>query len=114
MSTIIWHNPRCSKSRQTLQLLQNRGYEPKVVNYLKTPPTREEIEAVIKMLGIEPKALLRKTESIYSELDLAQKKDNEVLIDAMFHNPVLIERPIVIANDKAAIGRPPETILSIL
>jgi arsenate reductase len=114
MSVTIWHNPRCSKSRQTLELLHNRGYEPTVINYLKTPPTREQIEATIKMLNIEPKALLRKTEAIYREMDLSKVKDNDAIIDAMFHNPVLIERPIVIANGKAAIGRPAENILSIL
>lgn len=114
MSVIIWHNPRCAKSRQTLALLTNRGLDPKVREYLKNPPEPEVIKAVLTMLGISPRDLMRKSESIYRELDLADEQSNEALISAMFHHPILIERPVVIHGDKAAIGRPPENVLEIL
>ena len=110
----IWHNPRCSKSRQTLQLLRDRGYEPKEVDYQKNPPSIEEINEVLKMLDITPRQLMRTGQDIYSELNLGQEKDATLLVRAMFHHPILIERPVVINGDKASLGRPPEAVLAIL
>lgn len=111
----IYHNPRCSKSRETLKLLKDRGIEPVVVEYLKTPPSAAELEDILAKLGLEPRQLLRKKEAPYAELNLADPGlDRAALIDAMVRHPVLIERPIVLAQDKAAIGRPPESVLSIL
>ena len=114
MSVTIYHNPRCSKSRQTLALLQDKGIEPEIVEYLKTPPSADEIAAILKKLGIEPRALMRTKEAPYKELGLADVSDDKALIEAMAENPVLIERPIVIKGAKAALGRPPEQVLEIL
>ena len=115
MSVVIYHNPRCSKSRQTLELLQSKGVEPEIREYLKTPPSVAEIEELLGQLGMEPVGLMRRTEAPFKELGLGDGlKSREVLIQAMHENPVLIERPIVIANGKAAIGRPPEDVLKIL
>ena len=111
---VIWHNPACSKSRQTLQLLRDRGFQPVEINYQKSPPSPEEIAAVLKKLDLKPRELMRKGQSIYKELNLKDENDDSKLIDAMFHYPILIERPVVIHGDKAAIGRPPESVLSIL
>jgi arsenate reductase (glutaredoxin) len=111
----IFHNPRCSKSRQTLALLEQQNIEAEIIEYLKTPPTIVQLEDIITMLNIEPRALLRKGESLYKELDLADLTlSNEQLLQAMCENPKLIERPIVINNGKAKIGRPPESVLAIL
>lgn len=115
MEVVIYHNPRCSKSRATLQLLRDRGIEPKVVEYLKTPPSRETLESILAALGKEPRELMRKNEKLYQELGLDDPSlDREALIEAMLENPILIERPIVVAADKAAIGRPPDKVLEIL
>ncbi len=115
MTIAIYHNPRCSKSRQTLELLRNQGIEPTIIEYLKTPPSIDELKAVIKALGIAPRDLLRKGEAIYKELGLHDSNpSDEALIQAMVTHPVLIERPIVIRGDKAAIGRPPESVLTLL
>jgi arsenate reductase len=115
MSVEIFHNPRCSKSRQTLQLLQEKGIEPDVVEYLNTPPDRNTLEKVLKMLGMEPRDLMRKKEAEYKENGLDNPDlTRDQLIDAMIAHPKLIERPIVIKNGKAAIGRPPERVLDIL
>jgi len=115
MTVTIYHNPRCSKSRQTLALLEAKGIEPKVVEYLKAPPSATELDAILAKLGKEPRDLMRKKEPPYAALDLADaSKSRAALIKAMVENPVLIERPIVLANDKAAIGRPPEDVLAIL
>jgi len=115
MTVTIFHNPRCSKSRQTLALLQEKGIEPQVVEYLKTPPSAAELDGILVKLGKEPRDLMRKKEPPYAALSLADAgKSRSDLIDAMVENPVLIERPIVLANDKAAIGRPPEDVLAIL
>ncbi len=115
MSVMIYHNPRCSKSRQTLQLLQEQGVEPEVVEYLKTPPSKTRIKQLLKMLGLEPRQLMRTKEAEYKEQGLNDDSlTKEQLIDAMVETPKLIERPIVVNGDKAAIGRPPEAVLDIL
>jgi arsenate reductase (glutaredoxin) len=115
MSVVIYHNPRCSKSRQTLELLRQRGIEPTVIEYLKAPPTAGELEDILHRLGIEPRALMRRSEAAYREAGLDNPDlDRTALIAAMVADPVLIERPIVLADGKAAIGRPPENVLAIL
>jgi arsenate reductase (glutaredoxin) len=115
MTVKIFHNPRCTKSRQTLQLLKDRGIEPEVVEYLKAPPSAAELADILDKLGIEPRDLMRKQEAEYKANGLdSSALDKQSLIDGMVSHPILIERPIVVANDKAAIGRPPENVLSIL
>tara|TARA_B100000929_G_C15451253_1_gene401256 strand:+ start:40 stop:387 length:348 start_codon:yes stop_codon:yes gene_type:complete len=115
MTVKIYHNPRCTKSRQTLALLTDRGIEPEVVEYLKTPPTKTELSKVLSMLGIEARALMREREAEYKDqgLDNPDLTDTD-LINAMIEHPILIERPIVVTKTKAAIGRPPENVLDIL
>lgn len=115
MTVTIYHNPRCSKSRQTLGLIEEKGVKPKIVEYLKEPPSATELKRILKMLGMKPRDLMRKGESVYDELGLKDKdlKDDE-LIALMVKHPILIERPIVIVGDKVAIGRPPESVLKIL
>ena len=110
----IWHNPRCSKSRQALKLLEEQGVAPQVVKYLDTPPTKEEIKALLKMLGISARELMRTKEAIYKELGLKDVEEEEKLIEAMAAHPKLIERPIVIKGDKAVVGRPPEKVFEIV
>lgn len=112
---LIYHNPRCSKSRQTLALLGEQGVEPQVVEYLKTPPDRPTLERILQLLNLEPRALLRTKEPEYQALGLDDPNlDREGLIEAMLSHPKLIERPIVIHGNRAAIGRPPEKVLEIL
>ncbi len=112
---VIYHNPRCSKSRQTLQLLEARGIEPEVVKYLENPPSAEELARILDLLGMEPRELMRRKEKEYRELGLDDPAlTREQLIEAMVQHPRLIERPIVLANGKAALGRPPERVLDIL
>lgn len=110
----IWHNPRCGKSRDALALLEEEGIKPEVVKYLNTPPTKEELVEVLKMLGISARALMRTKEAIYKELHLKEESDEDKLIEAMVKNPKLIERPIVISEGKAAIGRPIENIVALI
>jgi arsenate reductase len=112
----ILHNPRCSKSRQTLQLLQEKGFEPQIIEYLKTPVSADELTDIISQLGFtSARQLMRKGEDAYKEQNLANPSLSEgSLITAMLDNPKLIERPIVINKGKAAIGRPPESVLDIL
>jgi arsenate reductase len=115
MTPTIYHNPRCSKSRATLALLEARGLKPKIVEYLKTPPSAAELKAILRKLGLKPRELLRTSEPLYAELGLKTRKlDDEALVALMVANPILIERPIVVAGGKAAIGRPPESVLAIL
>jgi arsenate reductase len=115
MSVTIWHNPRCSKSRQTLALIEGRGIRPQVVEYLKQPPSREDIARVVTLLAIAPIELMRRGETVYKELEIGVRPlGDDELIAAMAANPVLIERPVVIANGRAALGRPPENVLNIL
>ena len=110
----IYHNPRCSKSRQTLALLEERGIDPNVVLYLEQPPTAAELRDILDALNLEPRALMRKGESAYKEQALASVEDADALIVAMVSTPILIERPIVVNGPKAALGRPPENVLEIL
>lgn len=110
----IWHNPRCSKSRNAVTLLEEKGIEADVVKYLDTPPTKEELVAVLKMLGLSARELMRTKEDIYKELNLKEETDEDKLIDAMVENPKLIERPVVIKDGKAVIGRPIEKIIDLL
>ncbi|MGP0566672.1 MULTISPECIES: arsenate reductase (glutaredoxin) [unclassified Nitrospina] len=115
MAVTIYHNPKCSKSRATLELLKEKGVEPQVIEYLKTPPPADELKNILGKLGLSPRELMRKKEDEYGELNLDNPglTDDE-LIQAMAQNPILIERPIVLANGKAALGRPPEQVLDIL
>jgi arsenate reductase len=111
----MWHNPRCSKSRQTLQLIRDRGIEPTIVEYLKEPPTVAELTHALADLGMRPRELMRKKEAPYTELGLDDESLSETaLVEAMAANPILIERPIVFADGRAAIGRPPENVLPLL
>lgn len=113
--TIIYHNPRCSKSRQTLALLEERDVRPEVIEYVKTPPSVETLSDIISKLGISARQLLRKGEAEYKDLNLADESLTEQqIIQAMCDYPKLIERPIVIHNGHARIGRPPESVLEIL
>ena len=115
MPVSIYHTPRCSKSRQTLQLLQDKGIEPQIIKYLETPPDHDTLVRILDMLGIGPRDLMRKKEKEYQDNDLGNPDlGREQLIDALVAHPRLIERPIVITNNKAALGRPPEQVLDIL
>jgi arsenate reductase len=111
----IYHNPRCSKSRQTLALLEEKGIAPKIVAYLREPPSAAELKRVLKKLGLRPRDIIRKGKARYAELGLKDKDLNDdELLALMVKNPILIERPIVVSGDKAAIGRPPEAVLKIV
>jgi arsenate reductase (glutaredoxin) len=115
MSVTIYHNPKCSKSRQTLELLSAKGITPTIIEYIKNPPTVEKLKEILSQLGIMPRDLMRKKEDIYKELELGiVSLSDKDLIDLMVEHPILIERPIVIANGKAVLGRPPEQVLDIL
>tara|TARA_R100000005_G_scaffold96715_1_gene86592 strand:+ start:12675 stop:13022 length:348 start_codon:yes stop_codon:yes gene_type:complete len=115
MSVEIFHNPRCSKSRQTLALLQEKGIDPTITEYLVTPPSKERLQEVLNLLDMKPRELMRKGEAEYKENNLADASLSDAdLIQAMADHPKLIERPIVFANGKARIGRPPESVLEIL
>lgn len=115
MTAKIYHNPRCSKSRQTLALLSENEMDVEIIEYLKTPPNKKELTEIIKMLGIKPRDLLRKGEKEYKEAGLNNMElTDKQIIDAMLEHPKLIERPIVIKNGQARIGRPPELILEIV
>ena len=115
MTVKIFHNPRCSKSRQTLQILRDNGVEPEIVEYLKTPPDRQTLEQVLDMLGMEPRDLMRRKETEYKANGLDDPKlSRDQLIDGMLAHPRLIERPIVIKGRKARLGRPPEQVLEIV
>ncbi|WP_422025785.1 arsenate reductase (glutaredoxin) [Pyruvatibacter mobilis] len=115
MSVRIYHNPRCSKSRATLALLEENGHAPEVVEYLKTPPTEDELRQVLAALGLGPRDVIRTGETAYKDNNLADESlSDDQLIAAMVADPILIERPIVVSGGKAKIGRPPEGVLDIL
>lgn len=115
MSLTIYHNPRCSKSRQTLGLIEAAGQAPKIVLYLETAPSVDEIKSLLGKLGFDdPRELMRRGEGIYKELDLKSETNPEVLIQAMAKHPKLIERPIVVKGNQAVLGRPPESALALL
>jgi arsenate reductase len=113
MTARILHNPKCSTSRKTLELLRDNGIEPEIVLYLKTPPTRAELAALIADAGIPVREAVRKRESLYTELGLADASDDE-LLDAMAQHPILIERPLVVTERGVRLGRPPERVREIL
>ncbi|HKQ67880.1 MAG TPA: arsenate reductase (glutaredoxin) [Polyangiaceae bacterium] len=115
MTVTIYHNPRCGKSRATLALIEARGIKPKIVDYLKTPPSAAELKAILHKLGLAPRDILRTGEPLYAELGLKTRElEDDALIALMVKNPILIERPIVVSGSKAAVGRPPENVLAIL
>ncbi|HGJ5857309.1 arsenate reductase (glutaredoxin) [Arsenophonus nasoniae] len=108
----IYHNPRCSKSRQTLQLLEDMGVKPRIIEYLKTPPSTNSLKTLLLQLGFtEPRQLMRRNETIYQTLNLSDHSlSDDMLLQAMHDNPILIERPIVVVNGHAQLGRPPELV----
>ncbi len=115
MKVRIFHNPRCSKSRETLQLLIEQGIQPEIIEYLKTPPSFAELEQILDKLNFQPRELMRTQEPEYVQLNLKDASlSREVLINSMMTHPKLIERPIVLTEDKAVIGRPPSAVLSLL
>lgn len=115
MSLTIFHNPRCSKSREALRLIEERGLTPEIVRYLEEPPDAATLDALLRNLGLEPRDLMRRKEPEYADLGLADPGlSRDALIAAMVEHPRLIERPIVIKDGKAVLGRPPERILEIL
>jgi arsenate reductase len=111
--TVIYHNPRCSTSRKTLELLRDNGIEPEVVEYLKTPPSRAELSRMIRAAGIDVRAAVRKREALYAELDLADASDDR-LLDAMAEHPILIERPFVVTPKGTRLARPVDTVREVL
>lgn len=115
MSLVIYHNPRCSKSRQTLALLRERGLEPEIVLYLESPPSEAELEELLDKLGMPARDLMRRKEAPYRELGLDDPSLTRAeLVAAMASHPILIERPVVVSGTRAALGRPPERVLEIL
>lgn len=109
----LYHNPRCSKSRQALALLQDKGVEPEVVEYLKTPPSRAELAAIVKKLGVKPEAIVRTGEDVYKSKYKGKAMTDAQWLDALAADPILIERPIAVKGDKAVMGRPPENVLKL-
>ena len=115
MEITIYHNPRCSKSRQTLSLLHDNGIQPIVVEYLKQPPSHQQLDSILRGLELQPRELMRKNEAEYKEHNLADDSlSRDHLIEIMIKYPRLIERPIVVAGDQIIIGRPPEAVLTII
>ena len=113
--TTIYHNPQCSKSRQSLQLLRDQGINPTVIQYIDTPPDMKTLKELLTLLNLKPIELVRQKEALFSELRLAEKRDNDqAILQAMLDHPKLIERPIIIHNGKATIGRPPKKVLDLL
>ena len=113
MAVTMYHNPRCNTSRRTLALLRDRGVEPEIIEYLKTPPSAPELKEILGQLGLPAARLLRKKEAATAGID-PKALSEDALIAAMVDNPIVIERPIVISGGKAALGRPPEAVLSVL
>ena len=115
MTIILYHNPKCSTSRRTLALLESKGIHPTIIEYLKTPPSKTQLRKILHSLGLEPRELMRKKEAEYKDAQLDNPRlTRDALITAMVANPKLIERPIVVNGERAAIGRPPENVLQIL
>lgn len=115
MATLtIYHNPRCTKSREALALLQQRGLTPRIVEYLQTPPSAAELKGILRKLGMPAQQLVRKAEQTYKTKYAARALTEDQWIEAMAADPILIERPIVISGDRAVIGRPPENVLKLL
>lgn len=115
MKITLYHNPRCGKSRAALALLKERGVEPEIVEYLKTPPSASELKRILALLGLKPRELMRRKEAAYAGNGLADATlSDDALIAAMVAHPILIERPIAVAGGKAALGRPPERVLEAL
>ena len=110
----IYHNPRCTKSRQTLQLIENAGKDVQVIEYLKTPPTADELKSLLNLLGMKPEQLLRKNEAVFKEQFKGKSFSDDEWINIMIEHPKLIERPIVVQGDKAVLGRPPENVNALL
>ncbi|HMN47202.1 MAG TPA: arsenate reductase (glutaredoxin) [Povalibacter sp.] len=110
----IYHNPRCSKSRATLELLREHGVEPTIVEYLKEPPSAAQLREIVAKLGMEPGQLVRRSEDLFREKYTGKTLSDAQWIDALARHPVLIERPIVVHGKRAAIGRPPENVLTLL
>jgi arsenate reductase (glutaredoxin) len=110
----VYHNPRCSKSRETVQLLRDRGVEPRIVEYLKTPPSVVELKQLLTLLNLTPRELVRRKEPEYNKAGLNDDTSDAQLLRAMVEHPILIERPIVVAGNKAVIGRPPQNALKVL
>jgi arsenate reductase (glutaredoxin) len=113
MPVTIYHNPRCGKSRQTLALLQEKGVQPEIVEYLKTPYTAAQLKTLLGQLGLPARAIVRKKEAAAAGVDPAKLSEDQ-LIAAMAANPIIVERPIVVSGGKAALGRPPEAVLKVL
>jgi arsenate reductase len=113
-SITIYHNPRCGKSRSTLMLVREHGIKPTIIEYLKTPPTKDELRAILKKLGMMPEQIVRKGEDVYKVKFAGKQMTDEQWLEALAKNPILIERPIVVKGDKAVIGRPPENVLELL
>lgn len=111
---VIYHNPRCGKSRAALALLEQVGITPRIVEYLKTPPTKAELESIVRRLSIAPEQLVRKGEEVFTEKFAGKSLSDAQWITAMVENPILIERPIVVCGDRAVVGRPPEKVLDLL
>lgn len=110
----IYHNPRCSKSRETLEILKENGQEPEIVEYLKDAPDEKELRRIVEMLGIGAEELVRKGEPLYKEKYKSKKYSNDQWIRILAENPVLLERPIVVKDNKAILGRPPQNVLQLL
>lgn len=110
----LYHNPRCSKSRSALAILEEKGIRPEIVEYLKTPPTKEELRAILKKLGMKPEQIVRKGEDVYKQNFAGKALTDEQWLDALARNPILIERPIVVKGDRAVLGRPPEKVLELI
>lgn len=109
----LYHNPRCSKSRSALSLLQGKGIEPQVIEYLKAPPTRAELALLVRKLGVKPEAIVRTGEDIYKEKYKGRPMTDAQWLDALAANPILLERPIAVKGDQAVVGRPPENVLKL-
>ncbi len=115
MTVTIYHNPRCSKSRASLAIIEDQQVKPEIVKYLESPPDADELKRLLALLGISARELIRTGEEVYQSLGLADSShSDEELVEIMVANPILIQRPIVVSGDKAVIGRPPEKILEIL